>query len=187
MKKLILYIIATTGVLFTSCDRNKSLAEDALAKIPSTAEIGTVEYVITKLIKTSDTAFYKFGDRKIIFSCKATMKAGIDMREFSKEDVKFSGKDITITLPQPKVLALNMSPEDIKLEYSKISGMRMEFDTADRMNLLQQGEKAILDDAENLGIITDAKKNAEDFFKILLSHCEFENINICFKEPKEKK
>ena len=178
-------MVVIAGVLLASCNRSKSLAEEALAKIPSAAELGTVEYVITKLVKTSDTAFYKFGDRKIIFSCKATMKAGVDMMDFTKEDVKFSGKDITITLPQPKVLAFNMSPEDIKLEYSKVSGMRMEFDTEDRMNLLQQGEKAILDDSENLGIITDAKKNAEEFFKMLLSHCGFENINICFKESKK--
>lgn len=183
MKRFLFYLIAIIGLSFTSCKDSKDLAEEALAKIPSAAEIGTVEYVITKLIKANDnTAFYKFGDRKIVFSCRATMKAGVDMQTFTANDVVFTDTDVTITLPQPKVLAFNINPEDIRMEYCKVSGMRSGFTAEERLDLLQQGEKAILDDAENLGILNDAKTNAVEFFKMLLAHCGFENVNVCFKE-----
>jgi hypothetical protein len=179
----------SVALLFSSCtnEQEKKL-DEAMGKTIACSELGTVEYTITKLIKANDNAFYKLGDRKIIFSCRTTMKAGIDLKEFTKENAKVTdgGKSVTITLPQPKVLSFNMAAEDIKLEYSKISGLRTDFNTDERNDLLKQGEKAILDDAENLGIFEDAKNNAKDFFKAMLANCGFENINVCFEEAVDK-
>ena len=192
MKFTSLFTISAMAVMLSLCscsnEQEKKL-DEAMDKTVACAELGTVEYTITKLIKANDNAFYKLGDRKIIFSCRTTMKAGIDLKDFSKKDAKISncGKTVTITLPQPKVLSFNMAAEDIKLEYSKISGLRTDFNTDERNDLLKQGEKAILDDAENLGIFEDAKNNAKDFFKAMLANYGFENINVCFKEPEEEK
>ena len=185
MKKTFRFLLLAVGAILCSCNsQQEEMLDDALAKATACAELGTVEYTITKLIMANDDAFYKFGDRKIIFSCRTTMKAGIDLKDFTKEDTKITdgGKTVTITLPQPKVLSFNMSPEDIKLEYSKVTGARTGFNTEERNDLLKQGEKAILDDAANLGIYEDAKNNATDFFKALLVHCGFETVNVCFKE-----
>lgn len=187
MKKNVIFLLFVL-LFFCSCNRSqKEHLDKALDKAVACAELGTVEYTVTKLIMTNDNDFYKFGDRKIIFSCRTTMKAGIDLKDFTKDDAKISdgGKTVTINLPQPKVLSFNMAAEDIKLEYSKISGMRTGFDTDERNDLLKQGEKDILDDAANLGIFDDAKENATDFFKALLAHGGFENINVCFKEEEK--
>ena len=184
MKKIVCFLLLATGLLFSSCEKSKEdKINDALAKAVSLAELGTVEYTITKLVIADDDAFYKFGDRKIIFSCRTTMKAGIDLKDFKKEDVVVSedGTQISVVLPQPKVLSFNMSPEDIKLEYSKITGLRTGFNTEERNDLLKQGEKAILDDVPNLGIYEDAKENAKEFFVTLLAYCGYEKVNISFK------
>lgn len=184
-KNLIPLLIA--GIIFCSCDNKEKQLDKALSKAVACAELGTVEYTITKLIITNDDAFYKFGDRKIIFSCRTTMKAGIDLKEFTKEDVKVSEdkKNVEVNLPYPKILSFNMAAEDVKLEYSKVSGLRTDFNTDERNDLLKQGEKAILDDAPNWGIYEDAKENASDFFKALLANCGFENVNISFKDDKK--
>ena len=189
MKKTLLFLLLSAGFVFGSCSQKEEHLDKALDKAVACAELGTVEYTVTKLIMANDNDFYKFGDRKIIFSCRTTMKAGIDLKDFTKDDAKISdgGKTVTINLPQPKVLSFNMAAEDIKLEYSKISGMRTGFDTDERNDLLKQGEKDILDDAANLGIFDDAKENATDFFKALLAHGGFENINVCFKEEEGSK
>ncbi|MBR4065697.1 MAG: DUF4230 domain-containing protein [Bacteroidaceae bacterium] len=183
---LILTLIA--GIIFCSCDNKEKQIDEALSKAVACAELGTVEYTITKLIITDDDSFFKFGDRKIIFSCRTTMKAGIDLKEFTKEDVKVSedNKSVEVNLPHPKVLSFNMAAEDIKLEYSKVSGLRTDFNTDERNDLLKQGEKAILDDAPNLGIYEDAKENASDFFKALLANCGFENVNVSFKDDEKQ-
>jgi hypothetical protein len=187
MKKNCFILMFIVVGLLCSCGGKDKKLDEALSKAVACAELGTVEYTITKLIMVDDDALYKFGDRKIIFSCRTTMKAGIDLKDFTKEDVKVSdkGRTVTINLPQPKVLSFNMSAEDIKLEYSKVSGLRTGFNTDERSSLLKQGEKAIVDDAPNLGIYEDAKENATDFFKALLAHSGFENINVCFKEEEK--
>ena len=185
MKKIYSFLLLAIGAIFCSCNsQQEEMLDDALAKATACAELGTVEYTVTKLIIADDDAFYKIGERKIIFSCRTTMKAGIDLKDFTRKDTKITdgGKTVTITLPQPKVLSFNMSAEDIKLEYSKVTGARTGYNTEERNDLLKQGEKSILDDAANLGIYDDAKKNATDFFKALLVHCGFENVNVCFKE-----
>ena len=187
MKKVLLLTLAVATLLATGCNRSvKKAAMDKLGVVTEMSELGTVEYTIAKIIKASDTKFYTIGDRKILFTCRATMKAGIDMAEFSKKDVKIKGKEITITLPQPKVLAFNMPPEQAKLEYEKVGALRFDFTAEDRNELLRQGEEAILADAANLGILEDAKKNAQMFFEALLAQVGFEKINVQFVEPKEE-
>ena len=186
MKKNCFILMFLAVGLLCSCGGKEKKLEEALSKAVACAELGAVEYTITKLIMVDDDALYKFGDRKIIFSCHTTMKAGIDLKEFTKEDVVVSkgGNTVVVNLPQPKVLAFNMAAEDIKLEYSKVSGLRMNFNTDERNDLLKQGEKAIMEDAPNLGIYDDAKKNATDFFKALLAQCGYANVDVCFKEDK---
>ena len=184
MKKNFCFLLLLAGVMFCSCEKSQDeKLDEALSKAVSCAELGTVEYTVTKLVIVDDEAFYKFGDRKIIFSCRTTMKAGIDLKDFKKEDVVVSedGKSVNVTLPQPKILSFNMSAEDIKLEFAKISGMRTAFNTDERNELLKQGEKAILDDAPNLGIYNDAKENAVEFFTTLLVQCGYESVDVCFK------
>ena len=187
MKKALLLTLAVAALLFTGCGKSaKKAAMEKFGVVTEMSELGTVEYTIAKIIKASDTKFYTIGDRKIIFSCRATMKAGIDMAEFSKENVKIKGNEITITLPQPKVLAFNMPPELAKLEYEKVGALRFDFTAEDRNNLLRQGEEVILADAANLGILEDAKKNAKMFFETLLGQVGFDKINVEFVEVKNK-
>ena len=147
------------------------------------AELGTVEYTITKIVKASDEAVYKFGDRKIIFSSKATLKAGIDLTNFSRQNISVDEKtkSAMVTLPKPELLSFNMPPEDTHLVYQKIGMVRSNFSTAERLLLLTQGERAILNDIENLGIMEDAEENARQFFVTMLAQVGFENITVKFQ------
>ena len=75
-----------------------------------------------------------------------------------------------------------MPPEQAKLEYEKVGALRSDFTAEDRNNLLRQGEEAILADAENLGILADAEKNAKMFFEAMLGQVGFEKINVVFNK-----
>lgn len=167
-------------IAIASCDRGEKAVDAALGKIENMAQLGTVEYTITKLIIANDEAFYKFGDRKVIFSCKATLKAGVDMKDFNKEDVVINDKKITVNLPEPTILSMNMPAEEIKCEFLKVGMMRQDFTTEDRNNLLVQGEESIRGDIKSYGIIEKAKENASIFFESLLQQAGFEDINVVF-------
>lgn len=186
MKKLLLIIAILTCC---ACSSEQKRIEAAFGKIENVAQIGTVEYTIKKLIIADDDAFYKIGSRKIIFSCKAIVKAGIDMKDFTIDDVKYDRgtKSVTVTLPEPTVLSFNMPMEEIKCEFSKVTGIRSDFNTEQRNHLLIQGEQNIKADLENLGIIKDAKDNSTQFFQTLLNSAGYQNVIVNFKKKEEKK
>lgn len=183
------FILATALLLLSAgCSEQKpeTLADKMgrqFGTMTEMAELGTVEYTITKIVKANDEAAYKFGDRKIVFSSRATMKAGINLSDFSIQDVRIDEKtkSAIVTLPKPELLAFNMPPEETHIVYQKIGTMRSNFSTAERLLLLSQGERAILNDIENLGILKDAEENARQFFVTMLAQAGFENITVKFQ------
>ena len=192
MKKPLFYLIAAvTMLLAVSCtnqDAGKTSLEKKLnqkmSKMSEVAELGSVEYTIEKVVKASDDAeWYKLGDRKILFKCTAYLKAGIDMSKFdaTKVSINEEQKSIVLTLPKAELLSFNMPPEKAVLAYEKVATFRSNFSASDRNKLLQLGEKDIREDVPNLGILTDAEKNASSFFKALLGQLGFEMVTIKFE------
>lgn len=189
MKRLIFPVLLV--LILVSCDKEVAeviTVEQEKANVCSFAkgaDLGTVEYTVVKVIKANDVPeWYKFGDRKILFNCKATLKAGIDMAKFSEEDVTIDqvSKHITICLPAPQLLNLDIKPDDIKLVYEKVSFFRSDFSANDRNSLLAQGEKDINDNIAELGILADAEKNARLYFETMLQQMGYTSVTIKFKE-----
>lgn len=191
MRRFLFLTIACASLMLTSCTKEEipQLSLDQklnqkMSEMSEVAELGSVEYTINKIIKASDDAtWYKVGDRKILFNCTAYMKAGIDMREFdaSKVQVNEADKSVVMVLPHAKMLSFNMPPEKSTLVYEDISTFRSHFSAVDRNHLLQLGEKDILNDVPNLGILEDAEKNASSFFRSLLRQLGFEKVTIKFE------
>ena len=177
MKKLLLLLLLPA--MLVSCRQNNELGE-RIEKMKETAEFGTVEYTIKKIIKANDVRLLAIGDRKILFSCTAYLKAGIDLNNFSIDSVTINNNSVTVSLPHAKLLSLNMPSEEIELVYDHVSFFRNGFSSEDRLNLLAQGEADIRNDVVNLGIIEDAEKNAKELFTAMLAQMGFETINIEF-------
>lgn len=184
MKKILLFFCLVTAVL-SSCTKN-SVEQELERRVRNmggaSAQLGTVEYTISKIIKVDHDVFYKIGERKILFSSLSTMKAGVDLSKFCADSVVIDKKknEITINLPHPQILSFNMPAENIKMEYSKTSALRSEFSVAERNEVLTQGEKAIVNAAEELGIFKDAEENVRTLFEAMLSSANYEKININF-------
>ena len=177
-------------MLTASCGKQNSedLIEEKAATMTEMAELGTVEYTISKIIKANDNkAFYTIGDRKILMSCKAVVKAGIDLKDFSEDDVRYSREDnsVTVMLPAPKILSLNVPAEDVKMEYMKVGLLRSNFSAEERNELLSQGEANIRADLPNLGILDDARTNARLFVESLFGSLGVENVYVEFTDKEE--
>lgn len=189
MKKKLMVQILVSICFFAlfSCKQDISYKqmEEQVGKITSLTELGTVEYVVTKIVKANDNAtWYKFGDRKILFSCKAILKAGIDLSKLEDSDIQVNTeeKTITITLPNAELLSVNLKPENIKLIYEKTSITRSSFSNKERDAVLAQGEADILKSVPDMGIFDDAENNAKLFLEAFLKQAGFTNVNIEFKK-----
>ena len=168
-------------VLLSSCSGQEQAR--AIRKLSELSELGTVEYTVKKIISADDDVWYKYGDRKILYSSVAYLKAGIDMSGFSEDDVVIDklNNSISVTFPKARLLSFNMPLDRIRLEYSRITGLRSDFSTQERLALKQQGELAIREDVPNMGILEDAETNAREYFTAMFSRFGFSKIEVNFK------
>jgi hypothetical protein len=183
--KLKNYYFLLAILTFIACNHQDIDEQQIQKNLKELNELGTVEYVVSKVVKADDNAtWYKFGERKILFSCKASLKAGVDLNELPKDSINIDveQKSISLVLPKTKLLSFNMKPEDIQLVYEKTAITRFSFSNAERDMIMAQGEKSIRGSVAELGILTDAENNARLFLEAFLSRAGFSIINIHFSK-----
>ena len=147
-------------------------------------QLGLVEYRVRKIIKVDDKGeWYKIGDRKILVSCTAYLKAGIDLSSFGEEDIsidRLTGK-VTVTLPHASLLSLEIPPSEIRQEYDQVTLLRSDFSVQERNDLLRQGERQIRSSVPSLGILDKAEDNARKFFESVFLKMDFTSVEVVFK------
>ena len=177
MKKLI-PLLVILPLLLSGCEKK----EDVRYKIKR-AQLSSVQYTVKKLIRNTDKSWQVLGDKKILFSCKATVKVGVDMGKLSDDDIAIKGDNIKLTLPEPEVMAFNMQPDDIKVAYTHVTGWRSNYSNKERERILQFGEQEIRQDTVLTGtMVREAEQNAREFFELMLMQNGFKNIDINFKK-----
>jgi len=160
-------------------------AEGRLKQLTAASELATTEYTIAKVVKAEDfPSIFKgqIGDRKILYSCKIYLKAGIDLEKWNPDTIEVNelSKSISITLPHAELLSFNMPVEEQKLEYEKVGILRQDFKAGERNELLKQGEDSVREEIVNMGILDDAERNTRDIFKASLLQLGYQTVNIKF-------
>ena len=171
-------LIVIMSLLF-ACKKKSSINE--VFALREMSELATVEYMVTKIIRASDNqTWYKIGDRKILMSCEASVKAGIDMSAIKEENISIDGKSISLVLPKAHLISVNIKPENIKVEYQETGLFRSNFTAAERDQLMAQGEAQIKRSVDSLGVIQTAETNASLFISNYLKQLGYNRIHIRF-------
>lgn len=187
-------MLVAAVLLVASCGKREEESQWQ-QKMRQVAELGTVQYTVQKVISNSDETWQIFGDRKILFSFKAVVKAGIDMEKFDpgtidiRENKKKGTKSIAMELPQPVILSYNIRPDDVKMIYSQVSLLRTDYSNEERDAIVSAGELELKTDRELTDmILRDARQNAVMFVEMLLRQSGFTEVDITFaKEGKDGK
>ena len=88
-KNFKLLLLLVSSILLYSCNNisngtpdviseNKIDGNKVVDQMKNLSSLGTVEYSFSKIIATSDDQWFSLGDRKILMTCKAYLKAGVD-------------------------------------------------------------------------------------------------------------
>lgn len=174
-------IIFLTLILIICAACHKEESQDIKHKIKK-AELGTVEYTVRQIIRNSDETWKLMGDKKVLFSVKATMKAGIDLEQVTDDDIKVDGKQVRLTLPHAQVHATNIRPNDITVVYYKVGALRRNYTQKEYDEIMRAGEYAIRSDQTlRKSILAEAESNAKDFFELMLKSNGFEETEIRFR------
>lgn len=203
MKRVHSGILLILSMLLLSCKGEKQ--EPALeiidtipmivTQIQKCSRLYTTEYRIHKIITHEDEmklsgSFMKkdfninipAGERRIAIPMDATVKAYVDFGEFSKENVKRSGEQLTIFLPDPKIVltSTRISHKEIK-KYVALT--RRSFSDEELSNYEQQGRKAIIDAIPQMNIAENARLHSANTIIPIIAAMGFEekNIIITFK------
>lgn len=169
------------ALLLFACE--EKTAKTDVYQIRNIGQLATTEYTIGKIIKLKDEGpWYKLGDRSLLMSCKAKVKAGIDLSQVSKDDISVNGNGITVNLPAAQILSLDMDPNLVKTEMEDVNGLRQPFSQQEKNEALSQGEKSIRANMGSTNILPMAERNAELFVKDFYTQLGFKNIVVNFKK-----
>jgi hypothetical protein len=166
-----------------SCNKPSKEIEplDKVIKIKDLNQLGTVEYKVSKVISgTDDLTWYKIGNRKILFSCEATIKAGIDFSKLKKEDIQVTDKTVSLKMPKAEIIYVKIDHNNIKEEYKETGFFRSDFSNSEKDALLRLGEESINKALPDIGILKEAEKNATLFLKSFLRSSGFTEVTIDF-------
>lgn len=183
MRKFVsLSVIVALMCTIASCKPDpRQQLEERIQTMAATAELGTVEYTVKKIVKTNDKQWFTIGDRRIMFQTTAYLKAGVKLEGFNADKVVVDGKNVTVTLPHATLLSLNMPAEEITTVLEDYGFLRSRFSADDQNHILALGEEDIRKSLSTLGILNDAEKNATEIFTAMLQQLGYESINIKFE------
>lgn len=203
------YISIITFILCCCCACNQhhetkgdtASSDDAfhsfVMQVQKCSRIYTTEVKIHKIVTHDDVIRLKgtilaqdfnirmpLGDRKIAIPMDATLKAFIDMSDFSEKNVERDGQKIIITLPDPQV-TLTSSKIDQKGIKEYVGLVRSHFTDAEMADYEQQGRAAIIASIPQLGIISTAQENAARVLVPLITQMGYQEQDIVIQFRKE--
>ncbi|MBD0285065.1 MAG: DUF4230 domain-containing protein [Flavisolibacter sp.] len=156
---------------------------ETVLQVKEGGKLVTAEYILSKIIKASDDqTWYKIGNRKILMSCEAHLKAGVDLEQISENNFDLSDSILTVTVPPAQLFSLSLPPEKIQVRYQEIDLLRDPFSANEREQLLAQAERQIRQLADSLGILETAQNNAALFLQKLLQQAGYEKVRIHFEK-----
>jgi len=179
-----LLIPAIACLLWLGCRQSTPKEATIMSALQDMQELATTEYTLTKVVKASDDqTWFKIGDRKILITCEAKVKAGIDFSAIEIGNISKKGKSIRLQLPPSQIISINLPPDKIQVAYQEVGFFRSNFSVAEQTELLQQAERQIKEKAKSLGILEEAQRNTKSWLTSYLSMLGFEEIDISFDAP----
>jgi Protein of unknown function (DUF4230) len=179
-------VICTFLIIIPVSCNTKSVPEQKqeILALKEMNELATAEYTITKIVKANDDkTWFKFGERKILISCTGIIKASIDLSSLKDENISINDKDITLYLPNAKIITLNIPAENIKVEHEQTGFWRDHFSNEEQNKLMVQAERQIRIASDSLGILQSAQTNAQSFISGFLKRLGYKTVSIQFKAP----
>jgi hypothetical protein len=166
---------------------DKDIPKPDVYEIKNIGLLSTTEYTIGKIIQMDDPPGdrWLYGDRKLLISCKAKIKAGIDMRKIRDGDIEIVGTTVKIKLPPAAITSFSMDPNHIHTKMESITGFRDRFSQVEKNNFMRQGEDAIRNDILETGILTDAEKNAELFLTDFYKQMGYKKVIVTYGKEAE--
>lgn len=189
MKTNFKLLVLVSSILLCSCNNitnitpdfipeNKINGNKVVDQMKNLSSLGTVEYSFSKIIATSDDQWFSLGDRKILMTCKAYLKAGVDFGKITVPSIDTDKKAIEVVLPKGEIILLNIPAEEIKIVNQTTSLLRSKFSNTEIQNIQVLAEKDIRRKVSEFKITEKAESNAKIFLDKWIRSFGFTSVKI---------
>ena len=184
MNKILIFFLASLISCQSKSTNDKQLE---ILAFKNMSDLTTVEYTLSKVVKVNDNGdWYKLGNRKILMSVTAYVKAGIDFGAIETKHITINKNEVTILLPKAKIISLSIPPNEIKEESKEVSLVRSEFSNDEKNKLLIQAETSINKAIDSLGIVQKAATNATAFITNFVQKLGYSTVIIVYDSTTTK-
>ena len=178
---IILVILIMVNAIFISTGKTREYEKMTVETLRDLSQLATVEYRIKKIIRYKDDSL--LGSRRLLIEVPAVIKAGIELSGLDSSSIKMNeGGSITIRLPKPELLDLNIDLENVKEVINDTSLLRGSFSPEDKNKYLRKGEEELKKYiAEGkINILIESEQNARSIIASWLTKMGYNDINILF-------
>jgi hypothetical protein len=149
-----------------------------LQQVQTLSELVTVKYVMEKVVIQEDppqNTIRRFfpDDTRVILVAHGIVKAGVDLSKMKPEDLRLSGKQVTMALPKAQITDAYLDERETKVIEHNTSFFRdfnKDLEQAARLNAVEDIRRA----ARTSGILKDADDRARAQLKYFFSQMGFE-------------
>lgn len=169
-------------LLLFGCAKKEPPRPSPIMQLREMGQLATAEYELAKVVRARDEAtWYKLGERRILITCRARIKGGIDLSQIRDVDIQTTGNTISIKLPPPQIISFNLPPQNIQVAYTNVGPLRDPFTQAETNSIMQQAERQIRRQADSLNILQKAGANAVTFITRFFEGAGYEQVAVSFR------
>lgn len=174
-----IYLATTALVLMFSCAKKEPPRTPPLLQLKEIGQLATAEMEVSKVVRARDEdTWYKLGERRMLITCRARVKAGVNLDQLQEKDVIHEEKRIRIKLPPPQIISFSMPPEAVRVAYTDIGHFRDPFSQTETDAIMEKAEKQIRRQVDSLDILARARAGAVTFLTRFFVQAGFEEVII---------
>lgn len=153
-----------------------------IQQVQTLSDLVTVKYVMQKVEFVdsppgSTLGQFVQGDNKVMLLAQGIVKAGIDLKKITPDDVTVSGKDLTITLPKPEITDAYLDDSQTKV-IERTTGFLRSLDKDLEQTTRQYAVDDIRRAAQESGIFNDANDRARTELRSFFQEAGFETVQF---------
>lgn len=151
-------------------------------QVQTLSDLVTVKYVMQKVEivdSPPESTLGKFvqGDNKVLLLALGVVKAGIDLKKITPDDVTISGRTITLNLPPPRITDAYLDDSQTKV-IERTTGFLRSLDKDLEQTTRQFAVQDIRSAAQRNGILDDANDRARLELRSFFLQAGFERVEF---------
>ena len=153
-----------------------------IQQVQTLSDLVTVKYMMEKvefLDSPPGSTLGQFvqGDNKVMLLAQGVVKAGIDLKKITPDDVAISGRSLTIRLPKPQITDAYLDDSQTKV-LERTTGFLRSLDKDLEQTTRQYAVDDIRRAAQQGGILNDASERARTELRTFFQQAGFKQVEF---------